>query len=72
MAFTIRIYETNEYIYSLLKKRLGSFYPDAYIVNPCLKDRMKMTGSVTSQKSFTIRPALTKMISPLQQPHALG
>ena len=37
MAFTIRIYETNEYIYSLLKKRLGSFYPDAYIVNPCLE-----------------------------------
>lgn len=37
MAFTIRIYETDEYIYSLLKKRLGSFYPDAYIVNPCLE-----------------------------------
>lgn len=36
MAFTIRIYENNEYIYRLLKKRLGSFYPDAYIVNPCL------------------------------------
>ena len=34
MAFTIKIYEDNEYIYSLLKKRLGSFYPDAYIVNP--------------------------------------
>ena len=34
MAFTIKIYEKNEYLYSLLKKRLISFYPDAYIVNP--------------------------------------
>ena len=39
MAFTIRIYENNEYIYRLLKKRLGSFYPDAYIVNPCLEEQ---------------------------------
>ena len=37
MAFTIKIYENNEYIYRLLKKRLASFYPDAYIVNPCLE-----------------------------------
>ncbi|MBQ6017596.1 MAG: hypothetical protein IKH82_08780 [Clostridiales bacterium] len=36
MAFTIKIYEKNEYLYSLLKKRLISFYPDAYIVNPYL------------------------------------
>ena len=34
MAFTIRIYEKNEYVYRLLKKRLSCFYPDAYIVNP--------------------------------------
>lgn len=34
MAFTIKIYEKDNYIYSLLKKRLSSFYPDAYIVNP--------------------------------------
>lgn len=34
MAFTIKIYEKNEYVYGLLKKRLGSFFPDAYIVNP--------------------------------------
>ena len=34
MAFTIKIYEKNEYIYSLLKKRLSCFYPDAYIVDP--------------------------------------
>ena len=39
MAFTIRIYETDCYIYSLLKRRLGEFYPDAYIVNPYLKDQ---------------------------------
>lgn len=34
MAFTIRIYERDRYIYTLLKKRLSCFYPDAYIVNP--------------------------------------
>lgn len=34
MAFTIKIYEKNEYISGLLKKRLKSFFPDAYIVNP--------------------------------------
>lgn len=39
MAFTIRIYETDSYIYSLLKRRLGEFYPDAYIVNPYLEDQ---------------------------------
>ena len=36
MAFTIKIYEKDEYIYSMLKKRLGCFYPDAYIVDPYL------------------------------------
>ena len=34
MAFTIKIYERNEYIYRLLRKRLLDFCPDAYIVNP--------------------------------------
>ena len=34
MAFTIKIYEKNEYLSGLLKKRLSSFFPDAYIVNP--------------------------------------
>ena len=34
MAFTIKIYEKNEYIFALLKKRLSSFYPDAYIIDP--------------------------------------
>jgi len=34
MAFTIRIYEKNGYIYSLLRRRLSCFFPDAYIVNP--------------------------------------
>ena len=38
MAFTIRIYEKDHYIYSLLKKRLISFFPDAYIVNPFFDD----------------------------------
>lgn len=34
MAFTIKIYERDEYIYALLKKRLSNFYPDAYFINP--------------------------------------
>ena len=39
MAFTIRIFEKNEYIYRLLKKRLGCFYPEAYIVNPYIDEQ---------------------------------
>ena len=38
MAFTIKIYEKDEYIYKLLKKRLGSFFPDAYVINPYLDE----------------------------------
>ena len=38
MAFTIKIYEKNEYISGLLKKRLTCFFPDAYIVNPYFDD----------------------------------
>lgn len=34
MAFTIKIYEKNRYVYSMLKKRLICFFPDAYIVDP--------------------------------------
>jgi len=34
MAFTIKIYEKNEYLFRLLKKRLSSFFPDAYILDP--------------------------------------
>ncbi len=37
MAFTIKIYEKNGYIYTLLQKRLSSFFPDAYIVDPYLE-----------------------------------
>lgn len=39
MAFTIKIYEKDEYIYSLLRKRLSCFYPDAYIINPYLDEK---------------------------------
>lgn len=39
MAFTIKIYEKNEYIYTLLRKRLNQFYPDAYIVDPFIDDQ---------------------------------
>ncbi len=38
MAFTIKIYEKDEYIYSLLRKRLSCFYPDAYIIDPYLDE----------------------------------
>ena len=38
MAFTIKIYEKDHYIYSLLKKRLICFFPEAYIVNPFFDD----------------------------------
>ena len=34
MAFTIKIYEKNEYLFTLLRKRLSSFFPDAYIIDP--------------------------------------
>ena len=43
MAFTIKIYEKNEYISGLLKKRLKSFFPDAYIVNPYYDDQDQET-----------------------------
>ena len=43
MAFTIKIYEKNEYISGLLKKRLKSFFPDAYIVNPYFDDQDQET-----------------------------
>ena len=43
MAFTIKIYEKNEYISELLKKRLKSFFPDAYIVNPYFDDQDQET-----------------------------
>ena len=34
MAFTIKIYEKDEYLFTLLKKRLSCFFPDAYIIDP--------------------------------------
>ena len=34
MAFTIKIYEKDRYVFTLLKKRLSSFFPDAYIIDP--------------------------------------
>ena len=39
MAFTIKIYEKDEYIYSLLRKRLSCFFPDAYITDPYIVDQ---------------------------------
>lgn len=47
MAFTIRIFEKDEYIYSLLKYRLGVIYPDAYIVNPMTGDNQDISGGIS-------------------------
>ena len=33
MAFTIKIFEKDDYIFSLLKTRLSNMFPDAYIIN---------------------------------------
>lgn len=33
MAFTIKVFEKDQYIFSLLKTRLETMFPDAYIVN---------------------------------------
>jgi hypothetical protein len=56
MAFTIKIYEKNEYLYSLLKKRLISFYPDAYIVNPYL-DRQDYADRFSTYTRVIYDPA---------------
>ncbi|MCR4689371.1 MAG: hypothetical protein K5745_07460 [Saccharofermentans sp.] len=47
MAFTIKIFEKDEYIYSLLKSRLGQIYKDAYIVNPMTGDNPDMSGGIS-------------------------
>ena len=33
MAFTIKVFEKDEYLFSLLKMRLETMFPDAYIIN---------------------------------------
>ena len=48
MAFTIRIFEKDEYIYSLLKYRLGQAYPEAYIINPMTEGDPDMSGGISN------------------------
>jgi len=33
MAFTIKVFEKDDHLFSLLKMRLGTMFPDAYIIN---------------------------------------
>ena len=33
MAFTIKVFEKDDYLFSLLKMRLETMFPDAYIIN---------------------------------------
>ena len=56
MAFTIKIYQRDEYLYSLLKKRLLDFYPDAYIINPYL-DHEEQDGRFSNYTRVLYDPA---------------
>lgn len=46
MAFTIKIYEKDKYMYALMKARLGTIYPEAYITNPYLETRSDTDGDM--------------------------
>ena len=70
MAFTIKIYEKNEYLYSLLKKRLISFYPDAYIVNPYL-DRQDYADRFSTYTRVIYDPADINIADRLWQENPL-
>lgn len=37
MAFSIKIYEKDKYLFALMKARLGALYPEAYITDPYLE-----------------------------------
>ena len=42
MAFSIKIYEKDKYMYALMKARIGAIFPEAYITDPYLE---KGTGT---------------------------
>ena len=46
MAFTIKIYEKDKYMYALMKARLGALYPEAYITDPYLESRSDTDGDM--------------------------
>ena len=46
MAFSIKIYEKDKYMYSLMKARLGVLYPEAYITDPYLESGSDTDGDM--------------------------
>lgn len=46
MAFSIKIYEKDKYMYSLMKARIGALYPEAYITDPYLDERSDSDGDM--------------------------
>ncbi len=46
MAFSIKIYEKDKYMYALMKARIGALYPEAYITNPYLDSRYDTDGDM--------------------------
>ena len=46
MAFSIKIYEKDKYMYSLMKARIGVLYPEAYITDPYLEARADTDGDI--------------------------
>ena len=46
MAFSIKIYEKDKYMYALMKARIGSLYPEAYITDPYLEETANTDGDM--------------------------
>ena len=46
MAFSIKIYEKDKYMYALMKARIGALYPEAYITDPYLEARSDTDGDM--------------------------
>lgn len=46
MAFSIKIYEKDKYMYALMKARIGILYPEAYITDPYLENRSDTDGDM--------------------------
>ena len=46
MAFSIKIYEKDKYMYALMKARIGALYPEAYITDPYLDSRHDTDGDM--------------------------
>lgn len=46
MAFSIKIYEKDKYMYALMKARIGTLYPEAYITDPYLDGKTDTDGDM--------------------------